>query len=85
MDNPKVESCTQIEVRYCLQFQIDNPQKSWVNHWNFFKGFKLVKSAFRALERVKDGQSNPMKYRIVKQTRTIEIKTTTVIEVLNEN
>lgn len=88
MSNPQAEFCTQIEVRYYLQYRTDSESKSWSNYQRFCRGFKSERNAARTLRQLRktrypDFAEND--YRMVKEIKTIEIKTTTEIEVLNEN
>jgi hypothetical protein len=86
MDNQKIESCTQVDVRYYLQYQTKRPKPylPWANYEVFPKGFKTENSAIRTLKKARKKSSHLPNdfYRVIKQTRTIEIKTTTDIKVI---
>jgi hypothetical protein len=77
---PKIESCTQVDIKYYLQC-LTTDQK-WRNYPRFPRGFKTEKSAIKLLKKAKIIDTALTEYRVIKQTRTIEIKTTTDIEVI---
>jgi len=78
-----VESCTQVEVRYYLQCLTTSQE--WRNYPKFPRGFKTKRSALRTMKKTKEIDTAITEYRIAVQTRTIEIKTTTEIEVLDDH
>jgi hypothetical protein len=82
MEN-KVESCTQVEVRYYLQCRATSG--NWLDYPRFPRGFKTERSATRTMKKTKEIETALTNFQVIKQTRTIEIKTTTTIEVINEN
>jgi len=82
MEN-KPEFCTQVEVRYYLQCQTTSG--NWLNYPRFPRGFKTERSAIRTMKKSKEIETALTDFQIIKQTRTIEIKTTTTIDVINEN
>ncbi len=78
-----IESCTHVEVRYYLQCQ--GASQEWRNYPRFPKGFKTERSALRAMKKSKEIETALTDFQIIKRTRTIEVKTTTTIEVLNDS
>ena len=82
MKTPMTESCTQIDIRYYLQCLTTSQE--WRNYPRFPRGFKTEKSALRTMKKTKEIDTAITEYQIIKQTRTIEIKTTTEIEVLGD-
>jgi hypothetical protein len=83
MNTPKVESCTQFDVRYYLQCR--DTSGNWRNYPHFPRGFKTTRSVLRTIKKTKKTDTALTEYQIIKQTRTIVVVTTTELEVLNVN
>jgi hypothetical protein len=82
INNSLAEFCTQVDVRYYLQCLTTSQE--WRNYPRFPIGFKTEKSALRTMKKTKEIDTAITEYRIIKKIRTIEIKTTTEIEVLDD-
>ena len=83
MPNPKAESCTQVDVKYYLQCQTTSQE--WRDYPRFPRGFKTKRSALQTMKKTKKIDTAITAYRIIKQIRTIEIKTITETEVLDDH
>ena len=79
-----IETCTQVDVRYYVKHK--TTRLTWEIYSPYFNGFKSLRNAARALKKARQTHSliPAEDYKVFKQTRTIEIKTITELEILDD-